>query len=126
MSKRDGGKPSVVLVDDEPDFLKIAAQWLEGEYDVASFSGGDGLLDKLEPLAPDVIVLDVIMPPPDGCAVCRQVRADPRFESVPVIFLTGADSDADFLRQLDAGGSRFLTKPIQAETLRQAIAEELA
>jgi len=119
-------KPLIVLVDDEPGFLALVTNWLSHDYDLRLFTSGEGVYEALEELKPDLVVLDAHMQPVDGYEVCRRIRRDPRFDLTSVLFLTGAKSDADLVLQIEAGGSGFLSKPIEREELRRVIAEELA
>lgn len=122
---RELDKPRIVVIDDEPDFLKLVESWLKPYYDVASFSSTTGVVEKIRVFDPDLILLDVHMPDQSGFAVCRRLRNEPGFEDVPVVFLTGSKTDEDFLMHLEAGGSRYLTKPIGRKTLLEALAEQL-
>ncbi|OGR94045.1 MAG: hypothetical protein A2V88_10070 [Elusimicrobia bacterium RBG_16_66_12] len=115
-----------MLVDDEPAFLSLVARWLERDYDLKLFTSGEGVYEALGELKPDLVVLDANMQPVDGYELCRRIRGDARFDLTSVLFLTGAKSDADLVRQIEAGGSGFLNKPIEPEELRRVIAEELA
>jgi CheY-like chemotaxis protein len=118
-------KPRVVLVDDDRDFQFIVSQWLGTRYDVASLSSGDGLLEELAATEPDLLILDVKLPGDDGFKLCRTIRADPRFESLPILFLTGSKADSDFMRYLDVGGTAYLTKPLERGQLLSMLGELL-
>lgn len=115
----------IVAVDDEKDFLKILESWLRERYSVTCLSGGTGLAEEIRSLEPDLVLLDAHMPAEDGFDVCGRLRSLPGGECLPIVFLTGSDADEDFLRHLDAGGSRYLTKPIAKGALLAAVAEEL-
>ena len=119
-------RPLIVLVDDEEGFLSLVSRWLERDYDLKLFTSGEGVYEALEGLKPDLVILDAHMQPVDGYELCRRIRSDARFDLTSVLFLTGAKSDADLVRQIEAGGSGFLNKPIEREELRRVIAEELA
>ncbi|MBI5631251.1 MAG: response regulator [Elusimicrobia bacterium] len=106
----------IVMVDDEADFLVLAREWLEPRYDVVTLSDGPGLIEVLAGLELDLVILDVRMEP-DGFSVCRQMRADHRLKAVPVVFLTSSRSDMDFIRNIDAGGTAYLMKPISRKGL---------
>lgn len=116
----------IVIVDDEPDFLTIVRDWLSPKYDLVTLTGGEGLLEELQGLEPDLLILDVRLPGRDGFALCRQIRGDRRFESLPILFLTASHSDADFLRNLEAGGTSYLTKPVGRRELLARIRELLS
>jgi DNA-binding response OmpR family regulator len=118
-------RPKIVVVDDEPDFLTIVESWLKPAYDVTVFSHCDGLVEAIQALKPDLVLLDVHMPEESGFTICRELRAVPGLENLPVIFLTGSKTDEDFLLHLETGGSRYLTKPIGRRALLEALSEQL-
>lgn len=118
-------KPRIVVVDDERDFLQVMRLSLGSKYDVDCFSDGQGLLDHLAALEPDLLILDLYMPGMSGRGLCREVRSDARFAGIPILFLTSSRSDEDFLRSLDAGADMYLTKPISARDLDARIREML-
>jgi two-component system response regulator MprA len=106
----------LLVVDDEPsvrDALERALR-LEG-YEVDVAAGGQQALARLAASAPDAIVLDVLMPAPDGLEVCRRLRAGE--DRTPVLMLTARDSVADRVRGLDAGADDYLVKPFALEEL---------
>lgn len=108
----DDEKPTIVMVDDEKEFLALVERWAEPEFEFVGKTDGEGLIDELEGLEPDLLVLDVRMPGVDGFELCRRVRADGRFRALPVLFLTGSREDEDFLKNLRVGGSAYLSKPV--------------
>lgn len=115
----------VAVVDDEADFRGLVSRWLKQDYEVIGMSDGEDLLtwDWAEP--PSLVILDVKMPGVNGFTLCQRLRADPRFAKVPVLFLTGVDSDEGFLLGLDAGASSYMTKPVERKALLQRIREIL-
>jgi two-component system alkaline phosphatase synthesis response regulator PhoP len=84
-----GPQTKVLLVDDDPDFVKAAKAMLETKpYKViVAYDGKEGLA-KARSENPDVIILDVMMPPPDGYAVCADLKRDPKYRKIPIILLT--------------------------------------
>ena len=65
------------------------------------------------------------MPDVDGIALCRQIRADPRYKLLPVLFLTASKEDLDLLRSFQAGGSSYLNKPVSGRKLEFTIQQIL-
>jgi two-component system cell cycle response regulator len=103
----------VLIVDDIEANVKLLAAKLSSEYfDVLSASSGDAALRIADAAAPDVILLDVMMPRMDGFEVCRQLKANPRTADVPVVMVTALSDTADRLSSLEAGADEFLTKPV--------------
>lgn len=108
----ESGKPTVVMVDDEVDFLRVVGTWAQPRYGFVGRTSGADLLPDLERLKPSLVVLDVGLPDVDGFEVCRRIRADGRFGGVPILFLTGRREDEDFVWNMRAGGTAYLTKPV--------------
>ena len=114
--------PRILVVDDQPESIRLLLAVLSPRgYSVDSVSSGAEALERLaaEP-APDLVLLDVVMPEIDGYEVCRRIRATPATELLPVVMLT-ASSGEERLRALEAGADDFLMKPFdQAELLARA------
>lgn len=119
-------KPCIYLVDDEPDFLTIVHSWLEPMYDVVALKDGVELLGALRAKAPDLVILDLRLPGADGFDICRHMRSTPGLEGVPVLFLTASRESEDYRRNMKAGGSGYLTKPVGRRQLLAAVDELLA
>lgn len=67
--------------------------------------------------------MDVRMPGPDGFQLCERIRADSRYDRIPIIFMTSCDEDKDFVQYLHAGGSAFLSKPVTRQQLLSMLKE---
>ncbi len=106
----------VLVVDDEPAVRSALerALGLEG-YDVELVPDGREALARMPALAPDAVVLDVLMPFIDGLEVCRRLRADG--DRTPVLMLTARDAVADRVEGLDAGADDYLVKPFALDEL---------
>jgi two-component system, OmpR family, response regulator MprA len=106
----------VLLVDDEPSVRSALGRALRSEgYEVTVAPDGVEALRAHEAAAPDVMVLDVLMPGMDGLEVCRRLRA--RGEKIPVLMLTARDALSDRVTGLDAGADDYLLKPFALEEL---------
>jgi two-component system response regulator MprA len=106
----------ILVVDDEPAVRSSLARALALDgYDVALADGGRAALDVLASDPPDAVVLDVLMPAPDGLEVCRRLRAVG--DRIPVLMLTARDRVADRVDGLDAGADDYLVKPFALEEL---------
>ncbi len=121
MQNRTKTKPQVVIVDDDSDFRSILRTWLASGYDTFGIAGGEELLDDLSILEPDLIMLDVHLPGPDGFKLCDKIRSDSRFARTPILFLTASKSKSDFCRYLEVGGTAYLTKPVERSRLLSEI-----
>lgn len=119
-------KPQVVMVDDDSDFQDILRGWLSGSYDTISLADGEELLSELSTLEPDLIMLDVKLPGPDGFKLCHKIRADERFADTPILFLTSSSANEDFCKYLEVGGSAYLNKPMERGELLRTIQSLIA
>jgi adenylate cyclase len=112
-NKPAGRKRKILVVDDTPDNLFLMSALLEDEYDVATASTGEEALQIARSAeAPELILLDIMMPGMDGYEVMRRVRKDPATASIPVIFLTALTSIEEEQFGLDLGAVDYITKPI--------------
>ena len=106
--------PKVLLVDDDEVTLMLTAAALRDHgFQIAEAASGEQALRMLAQVAPDVIVLDALMPGMDGFATCEALRALPAFENIPVLMLTGLDDDASINRAYRAGATDFFVKSTQ-------------
>ena len=103
----------ILVVDDIEANVRLLAAKLEAEYyDVLTASDGATALALAAGEAPDIVLLDVMMPGMDGFAVCRRLKDDPLTRHIPVVLVTALDSRGDKITGLEAGADEFLTKPI--------------
>lgn len=122
-----GVRPVVLVIDDEPDVRSSMKRTLERVgYDVHLAEGGDAALALLASVRPNVVLLDVNMPGgPDGFEVCRRILIRDNMQLVPVIFVTGRNTDQDQAAAFAAGGAAFIGKPFEIEDLHAVVAEHL-
>jgi len=107
-------RPHVLLVDDDDVNLMLTAIALrERGFEVIEASGGEAALEQLEQIAPDLIVLDAMMPGIDGFETCQRLRHRAGYAQVPVLMLTGLDDDASIERAYSAGATDFFVKSMQ-------------
>ncbi|MGV8967516.1 MAG: response regulator [Cellulomonas sp.] len=104
-----------LVVDDEPALVRVVAAYLEREgFEVLTAADGPAALAVARESAPDVVVLDVMMPGIDGIEVCRQLRT---FSDAYVIMLTARVDEIDTLIGLSVGADDYLAKPFSARVL---------
>lgn len=109
---------TVLVVDDDATTLEVLHTVLDlEEFDVLTASDGQSALDIATASAPDVIVLDVMMPGLDGYQVCRALKDDPRTSEIPVVLLTARDQPGDREQGIASGCDLYLTKPFSPLTL---------
>jgi CheY-like chemotaxis protein len=119
-------KPRILVVDDDPVILRLLQVnfRLEG-YDVVTASRGDEAIQIAREQAPEVIVLDVMMPGIDGYEVCRALKEDPTTAGAPVIFLSARAQDADRDRGYALGVVAYVTKPFDPAQLVDVVRRAL-
>ncbi len=109
----------ILVVDDQPTNIQVVGSALGGlGHEIVPACDGATALKRLALRPPDLILLDLLMPGMDGCEVCRQLKANPDWKDIPVIFLSAADNKDFIVRALEAGGVDYITKPFnQAELI---------
>lgn len=111
-------KPLALIVDDNPENLKIMTSILrQNNFKVAAASGGMEALGFVKEKTPDIILLDIMMPGLDGFETCRQLKAEASTSSIPILFISALSDTADKLKGFEAGGVDYITKPFQKEEI---------
>lgn len=111
-------KKRLLIVEDNARLLQAIAVCLrQAGYDVMTARDGNEAILQIAETIPDLIVTDVMMPSADGYALVRQLRANPRTDLIPVIFLTARDAKRDRLEGIRAGVDAYLVKPFEPEEL---------
>lgn len=107
-----------LVVDDDPASLMMVSDALEA-VGLTTLTARDGptALRFAERLAPDIVLLDAMMPGLDGFETCRRLKAPPLSLEAPVIFMTGLTEQANVVLGLQAGGVDYVTKPLQMDAL---------
>jgi DNA-binding response OmpR family regulator len=112
MSKR------ILIADDEPNIV-ISLEFLmkrEG-FEVEIASDGEAALSAITEHAPDLILLDVMLPKKDGFEVCQQIRSNPACQSVKIVMLTAKGRDTEIAKGLALGADAYITKPFSINDL---------
>lgn len=117
---------NILVVDDTPHNLDIARNILHTEYRVRLATNGEIALKLIHKQKPDLILLDIMMPGMDGYEVCRQLKADPRYTQIPVIFVTAMDSREDEAKGLALGAVDYISKPINPSILKARVKTHIA
>ncbi|TDP71641.1 putative bifunctional diguanylate cyclase/phosphodiesterase [Roseateles toxinivorans] len=114
MDEEGTEQPRVLLVDDdEVNLLLTAIALRERGFHITEASSGEQALTMISEWSPDIIVLDAMMPEPDGFQTCMRLRDMPGFESIPVLMLTGLDDDTSINRAYQVGATDFFVKSNQ-------------
>jgi two-component system KDP operon response regulator KdpE len=108
-------KPRVLVVDDEPETIKYVSTNLRVRgYDVLTAEDGLTALREFDQSIVDLVILDIMMPGPDGFEVCQAIR---RRSDVPIIMLSARGQERDIVRALNLGADDYLTKPFGVEEM---------
>lgn len=117
---------SVILAEDDPDIQLVARLALKrAGFTVKVVGNGHEAVAAVRAEAPDVLLLDWMMPELDGPEACRQLKADPATAGVPIIFLTAKSQESEIQRGLSLGAVGYVTKPFDALTLGQQVKDIL-
>lgn len=108
----------LLVVEDDPHLLRAIAVCLRrAGYEIATARGGDEAVVRIAETIPDLIVSDIMMPGIDGFALAELIRANPRTDIIPIVFLTARDTRADRIAGFRAGVDAYLVKPFEPEEL---------
>lgn len=111
--------PKLLLVDDEPGLRAAVQAYLEddNEFSVQVAASADEAWELMEKSPPDLVISDIMMPQVSGYEFLNRLRAEPRFQTLPVIFLTARGMTADRIVGYEAGCDAYLPKPFEPEEL---------
>jgi phosphoserine phosphatase RsbU/P len=102
----------ILIVDDSEDLRKLLAFILKkAGYNIMESNDGKDAMEKAHAFAPDLILLDIVMPELDGYGVCLKLKGDEQTSGIPVIFLSAKTDAADKIKGLEIGGVDYITKP---------------
>ena len=108
----------ILVVDDETELLKAISILLKTSgYEVVTAQDGQESLEKAKSLSPDLIVLDILMPKMDGYEVCRLLKFDEKYKSIPIIMLTAKVQDIDKAMGKKVGADDYIAKPFETQDL---------
>ncbi|MGH8703876.1 MAG: adenylate/guanylate cyclase domain-containing protein [Burkholderiales bacterium] len=108
----------VLVVDDDPDMTALLAKMLQEEgMEVEIASDGQEALAKVNAAAPDLVLLDVMMPGPSGFEICHHLKEHEATALIPVVLVTSLEDRESRVRGIEAGADDFLSKPVRREEL---------
>jgi DNA-binding response OmpR family regulator len=108
----------ILIVDDEPNIV-ISLEYLmqrEG-FETAVAGDGEAALEALARAAPDLVILDVMLPGMNGFDVCERIRADPRWSEIRILMLTAKGRETEIARGVRVGADAYVTKPFSTKDL---------
>ncbi|WP_086767600.1 response regulator [Nostoc sp. 106C] len=104
----------ILIVDDTPTNLEVLSEALtEAGFDVAVATNGESAIKQVEYDPPELILLDVMMPGIDGFETCSRLKANPKTQHIPIVFMTALTDPVDKVKGLSLGAVDYITKPFQ-------------
>ncbi|MGE5481026.1 MAG: response regulator [Chloroflexota bacterium] len=113
-----GSQKVIAIVDDEPDIVELIALHLERSgFKIKSFDHAEGLFKYLKTGTPDLVLLDLMLPDADGFEICKFLKKEDKYQSIPVIMLTARSEEMDKIIGLELGADDYVTKPFSPREL---------
>jgi two-component system alkaline phosphatase synthesis response regulator PhoP len=111
-------KAKILVVDDEEDIIEVISYNLEKEgYHVVRALSGEEAIDKVAAERPDLVILDLMLPGIDGLEVCKKLKQNQDYLSIPIVMLSARGDEADIVAGLELGASDYITKPFSQRIL---------
>lgn len=115
----DTGKPTVMVIDDDPSMLWFVSEIFTEKYNVLSFDNAQKALESLEQRQPDLIISDVMMPDTDGISFTSTIKQHKMWSHIPLILLSALHHEDDQVKGLEAGADAYVTKPFNVKYLEK-------
>ncbi|HYG87670.1 MAG TPA: response regulator [Azospirillum sp.] len=111
-------KPTILVADDEPSIvLSLQVLLRKAGYEVRVARNGEEAMQSVEAEAPDLILLDAMMPKRDGFDICQSLRSNPALKDLPIIMLTARSRDVERQKGMALGATDYITKPFSTRDL---------
>lgn len=111
-------QPEILLIDDTPEHIEAAVSvFSKNNYRVRIATKGLAALKLLQQYPPDIILLDIYMPEMDGFEICRWIKNNPEFNSIPIIFLTSSNDEESIRQGFELGAQDYVVKPFNHSEL---------
>lgn len=116
-----GVRPKILVVDDQTINIRLVGEIFKGDCDIFMAKDGEQGIAQCLATLPDLVLLDLVMPGIGGYEVCRRLKADPKTEHIPIIFITSQRDEADEARGFELGAVDYVTKPFNQTVLRARV-----
>ncbi len=111
-------KPKILIIEDERSLIDILSYNLSREgFDVSTSSDGAEGLRRAQTSAPDLVLLDLMLPGLDGLQICRQLRSDPKTQGIRILMLTAKSEEVDEIVGFNMGADDYVAKPFKIKPL---------
>lgn len=125
MKEQEKVRQKILIVDDEPANIKVLGEMLMYEYQISFAGTGQEALELTVKNAPDLILLDIVMPDMDGYEVCRKLKSQESTAKIPVIFITAKNSEEDEAKGFEIGAVDYITKPFSLTVVQARVKTHL-
>lgn len=116
----------ILVVDDTPDNLRLLIRILQKNgYKVRPVTNGFSAIDAIQSSAPDLILLDIMMPDINGYELCKKLKLQPQFREIPIIFISALEEGIDKAQAFEVGGADYITKPFQLKEVLARVSNQL-
>jgi len=121
----DAKKNSLLIVDDENANLKVLTHILGSDYTIYTATNGKNAIEKAKEFLPDLIMLDILMPDMDGYTTLAEIKSCEEIKKIPVVFISGLDSDEDEERGLSLDAADYIIKPFNAPIVKLRVHNQI-
>ncbi len=118
-------KAKILVADDDQSLRELVKDILNGEYLVVEAGDGREAIRQAVEQRPSLILMDILMPFKDGFLACNEIKNDPQTRNIPVMMISGVDSESNKFLASTSGSSGYLAKPFTPEELLKAISRLL-
>jgi len=116
----------ILIIDDEPQIVRALELLMQREgFEIRSASDGVEALSAIEDIAPDLILLDLMMPRMDGFELCQKIRSNPAWKNMIIVILTAKGRDIEREKGMALGADYYVTKPFSTREVVQLIKSAL-
>lgn len=110
--------PVILIIDDQIDNIQVLALFLETSgYSVSYALNATEVFKRLNAIQPDLILLDLFMPEVNGLELCQQIKANPKYQDIPIIFLTASRDEDHIISAFKKGAADYVMKPFNTREL---------